>query len=92
MGDIIILLLVFLVVDPHFNMMMGFSETDVREMFGYYQKEGMLKGDIDAMINEMKPWYDNYCFAEASLKTDPRMFNCDMTLYYLRHRSGRAHV
>ena len=73
-------------VDPHFNMMMGFSETDVREMFGYYQKEGMLKGDIDAMINEMKPWYDNYCFAEASLKTDPRMFNCDMTLYYLRHR------
>ena len=67
-------------------MMMGFSETDVREMFGYYQKEGMLKGDIDAMINEMKPWYDNYCFAEASLKTDPRMFNCDMTLYYLRHR------
>lgn len=55
-------------------------------MFGYYQKEGMLKGDIDAMINEMKPWYDNYCFAEASLKTDPRMFNCDMTLYYLRHR------
>ena len=73
-------------VDPHFNMMMGFSETDVREMFGYYQKEGMLKGDIDAMINEMKPWYDNYCFAKASLKTDPRMFNCDMTLYYLRHR------
>ena len=52
--------------------MMGFSETDVREMFGYYQKEGMLKGDIDAMINEMKPWYDNYCFAKASLKTDPR--------------------
>ena len=73
-------------VDPHFNMMMGFSETDVREMFDYYQKEGMLKGDIDAMINEMKPWYDNYCFAKASLKTDPRMFNCDMTLYYLRHR------
>ena len=72
-------------VDPHFNMMMGFSETDVREMFDYYQKEGMLKGDIDAMINEMKPWYDNYCFAKESLERDPKMFNCDMVLYYLRH-------
>ena len=72
-------------VDPHFNMMMGFSETDVREMFGYYQKEGMLKGDIDAMINEMKPWYDNYCFAKESLERDPKMFNCDMVFYYLRH-------
>lgn len=73
-------------VDPHFNMMMGFSETDVRQMFGYYQEMGMLEGDIDAMIEEMRPWYNNYCFAKASLKTDPKMFNCDMTLYYLRNR------
>lgn len=73
-------------VDPHFNMMMGFSETDVRQMFGYYQEMGMLEGDIDAMIEEMRPWYNNYCFAEESLKTDPKMFNCDMTLYYLRNR------
>lgn len=72
--------------DPHFNMMMGFSETDVRGMFQYYQELGMLKGDIDAMIEEMRPWYNNYCFAEQSLKTDPKMFNCDMTLYYLRNR------
>lgn len=73
-------------VDPHFNMMMGFSETDVRQMFGYYQEMGMLEGDIDAMIEEMRPWYNNYCFAKACLKTDPKMFNCDMTLYYLRNR------
>lgn len=73
-------------VDPHFNMMMGFSETDVRQMFGYYQEMGMLEGNIDAMIEEMRPWYNNYCFAEESLKTDPKMFNCDMTLYYLRNR------
>lgn len=73
-------------VDPHFNMMMGFSETDVRQMFEYYQEMGILEGDIDAMIEEMRPWYNNYCFAEESLKTDPKMFNCDMTLYYLRNR------
>ena len=33
----------------------------------------------------MKPWYDNYCFARTSLDND-RVFNCDMTLYYLRNQ------
>ena len=70
-------------VDPRFNAMMGFDETDVREMFRYYQQNDMLKGDAEAMITEMKPWYDNYCFARESLGDD-RIFNCDMTLYYLR--------
>lgn len=71
--------------DPRFNAMMGFSETEVREMFQYYQKNGMLQGDIEEMITEMKPWYNNYCFAGDSLN-DPRLFNCDMTFYYLRNR------
>ena len=65
--------------------MMGFSETEVREMFSYYQQSDILKGDIEEMITEMKPWYDNYCFARMSLNDD-RVFNCDMTLYYLGHR------
>lgn len=68
-----------------FNMMLGFSEEDVREMFQYYKDAGQLKGDIEAMITEMKPWYDNYCFAEESLERDPKMFNCDMVFYYLRN-------
>ena len=73
--------------DFQFNMMLGFSEMDVREMFQYYKDAGQLKSDadIDAMIQEIKPWYDNYCFAEESLERDPKMFNCDMVLYYLRH-------
>ncbi|SCI18285.1 ATP-binding protein [uncultured Bacteroides sp.] len=70
--------------DPRFNDMLGFSETDVREMFQYYKDNGKLLGDIDEMIEEMKPWYNNYCFAEECLN-EPRMFNCDMTFYYLRH-------
>lgn len=32
----------------------------------------------------MKPWYDNYCFSADALKTQSRVFNCDMVLYYLR--------
>jgi hypothetical protein len=35
------------------------------------------------MIDQMKPWYDNYCFAEHSLKTDPKMFNSNMVTYYV---------
>ncbi len=68
-----------------FNTMLGFSETDVREMFQYYKDCGRLKGDVDEMIAEIKLWYDNYCFSEESLKCDPKMFNCDMVLYYLCH-------
>ena len=73
--------------DHQFNMMLGFSETDVREMLQYYKDAGQLPGNtnIDTMIDEMRPWYDNYCFAEESLERDPKMFNCDMVFYYLRH-------
>lgn len=73
--------------DFQFNMMLGFSETDVRTMLQYYRDAGQLSADadIEAMILEMKPWYDNYCFAKESLECDPKMFNCDMVLYYLRN-------
>ena len=73
--------------EHQFNMMLGFSEVDVRSMFQYYKDAGQLSddADIEAMITEMKPWYDNYCFAKESLKSDPKMFNCDMVLYYLRN-------
>ena len=71
--------------DPDFNMMLGFSETDVRQMIAYYREAGLIKADTEEMIDEMKPWYDNYCFAKESLRTDPKMFNSDMVIYYLRH-------
>lgn len=82
--------------DETFNAMMGFSESEVREMFRYYQENDMLRGDVEEMITEMKPWYDNYCFARMSLNDD-RVFNCDMTLYYLnnqirKHRSPEEMV
>ena len=71
-----------------FNMMLGFSETDVREMLQYYKDARQLPGNVDisAMIEEMRPWYDNYCFSKESLNRDPKMFNCDMVLYYLRQK------
>ena len=72
--------------DPRFNMMLGFSETEVRQMIAYYQGQGLIKHDPDELIEEMKPWYNNYCFARASLKTDPKMFNSDMVLYYMNNQ------
>ena len=71
---------------PMFNQLLGFSEDDVRVMFHYYQEMGQLQGDVEMMIAEMKPWYDNYCFARQSINNDPKIFNCDMVLYYLRNR------
>lgn len=72
--------------EPVFNAMLGFSESDVMDMFNYYQEAGQLKGDIPQMVEEMKPWYDNYCFSDACLNDD-KMFNCDMVLYYLLYRT-----
>ena len=74
-------------IKPEFDEMLGFSTTDVVEMFTYYKEHGSIPvdSDIDAIVNNMKPWYDNYCFAEEALKKKTRMFNCDMVLYYLRN-------
>ena len=74
-------------VKPEFDEMLGFSTKDVVEMFTYYKKMGSIPvdSDVEAIVNDMKPWYDNYCFAEEALSKSVRMFNCDMVLYYLRN-------
>ena len=70
-----------------FNQMLGFSTEDVREMFTYYKNVGRIPADsdVEAIIQEMKPWYDNYCFSKQALDTQSKMFNCDMVLYFLRN-------
>ena len=90
---------------PAFNMMLGFSEEDVREMIVYYQSVGLIqpskddkgntidgKARVDEIIADMKPWYDNYCFAEDRFDIDSRMFNSNMVLYYLNYfiTAGKA--
>ena len=74
-------------IKPEFDEMLGFSTVDVIEMFSYYKEHGCIPADsdIDAIVNDMKPWYDNYCFAKQALRKSVRMFNCDMVLYYLRN-------
>lgn len=77
---------------PEFNQMLGFSLEEVRKMFAYYKEVGGIPAtsDIEVMIDEMKPWYDNYCFSEDALKNQSKVFNCDMVIYYLRNYMDRG--
>ena len=77
-------------MDPRFNQMLGFSEDDVRQMIRYYKEVGAIRPEVteDSIINDIKPWYDNYCFAEESFGREPSMFNSDMVCYYLSNLVG----
>lgn len=70
-------------MDVDFNNVVGFSELEVREMLTYYKKEGVLEGNVNEVLEVMKPWYDNYCFSPDCL--DKPMYNSDMTLYFLNN-------
>ena len=77
---------------PEFNQMLGFSTEDVYEIFNYYKAMGKIRQDcdVDAVVKEMKPWYDNYCFSEDAFFTQSKVFNCDMVFYYLRNYVSRG--
>ena len=77
---------------PEFNQMLGFSQEEVRNMFTYYKEMGGIPAtsDVEAMIDEIKPWYDNYCFSEDALHTQSKVFNSDMVIYYLRNYIDRG--
>lgn len=80
-------------MNSKFDKMLGFSTEDVRAMLLYYKEVGMLPAEsyVEAMLTEMKPWYDNYCFAKECLKQEARVFNCDMVLYYIRQYMDSGH-
>ncbi|MBQ7690676.1 MAG: AAA family ATPase [Muribaculaceae bacterium] len=74
-------------LEERYNMMLVFSETDVRQMIRYYQSVGVIDVGEDreeSLIEQMRPWYDNYCFSRRSFDTDTKMFNCDMVIYFMR--------
>lgn len=67
---------------PEFNEMTGFTEEEVREMLWYYASILPFNHTVDELIQVMKPWYDNYCFAEESYgKTT--MYNSVMVLNFV---------
>lgn len=73
--------------DERFNAMIGFTENEVRALLAYYEGQGLLVHTIDQLVEMMKPWYDNYCFATRALD-EPPMYNSDMVLYFVNRYIG----
>ena len=69
-------------LSPRFNEMTGFTEEEVRDMLGYYASVLSFNHTVDELILKMKPWYDNYCFAEE-VYGKTTMYNSVMVLYFL---------
>jgi len=63
--------------DSAFNEMVGFMETEVKEMVNYYK----IEYDTDEIIEIMRKWYNNYLFSEDE---ETRMYNSDMVLYFIK--------
>lgn len=68
--------------DRRFNSMLGFSEEELRQMLAYYKGAGALTREVDDILDEMRPWYNNYCFAEECCGKES-VYNSTMTLYFL---------
>ena len=78
-------------IQPEFNAMLGFTEEEVREMLNYYRQHYTFRHTTDELIELMKPWYDNYCFAKDCIDESP-LYNSDMVLYFVDNyirRKGR---
>lgn len=65
-----------------FNEMTGFTEEEVRKMLDYYGSVLPFNHTTDELIKVMKPWYDNYCFAEERYG-ETTMYNSMMVLYFV---------
>ena len=75
-------------LSPEFNEMVGFTEDEVREMLAYYSSVLPFHHSVDELIEVMKPWYDNYCFATSECGKDticnPAMV-LDFMNYYIQN-------
>ena len=69
-------------LSPDFNEMTGFTEEEVRKMLDYYGSVLPFNHTTDELIKVMKPWYDNYCFAEERYG-ETTMYNSVMVLNFV---------
>ena len=65
-----------------FNEMVGFTEHEVREMLTYYSTQYEFHHTVDELIEKIKPYYDNYCFAREAYG-ETTMYNSNMVLSFL---------
>ena len=65
-----------------FNEMVGFTEEEVRKMLTYYSQHYEFHHTVDELIEIMKPYYDNYCFAKQAYG-ETTMYNSNMVLSFM---------
>jgi hypothetical protein len=75
-----------------FNQVLGFSTEEVREMIHYYKDKGLIPDEEGKMMEEMKKWYNGYCFSRRSARENSRMFNSSMVLKYLQSYVNEGHA
>jgi hypothetical protein len=73
-------------IDPDFNEMLGFTNTDVTQMIEYYRENGLMAHPTDYLLGIMSAWYNSYVFSKKSKST---LFNADMVLYFIDQSLGR---
>ena len=79
-------------LDYGFHEMVGFTEEEVRQMLAYYASAHEFHHTVDELIEIMKPYYDNYCFAKKAYG-ETTMYNSNMVLYFLfRYINNRCRI
>lgn len=68
-----------LTLEPEFNEMLGFTEKELREVIRYLDTERQI--DEEQVIKDMRKYYNGYSF---NVKRKNRVYNSDMTLYFLK--------
>ena len=71
-------------LSPKFNEMIGFTEEEVRQILTYYSTTSHINHTVDDLLDIMKPWYDNYCFAQGRYG-ETTMYNSNMVLYFVKN-------
>ena len=75
-----------------FNEMGGFTEEEVRQMLTYYSQHYEFHHTIDELIEIMKPYYDNYCFAKQAFG-ETTMYNSNMVLsFFYKYIGSRCRL
>jgi len=69
--------------NPRFNAIIGFTEPEVITMLNYYKDAGLINEPIENLLNVMREWYNNYCFAEERI--NEKIYNSDMVLYFVKN-------
>ncbi len=66
--------------NPVLNELIGFTETEVKEILLYYKKAGKIKHEINQILDIFRQWFGNYRFSEDAKET---MYNSTMVFNFL---------